>query len=113
VIQPDSCASVNVYEGFRCQAKFLQPPEVEEVLLSLLHHTVCVGGPFQFVSDVYVEEFEAFHLLHCGPVTVDRVVLPRLFPEVHSHGPHLLPLGCLIIVCNQACYCCVVCKLDD
>ena len=35
---------------------FFQPPEVEEVLLRLLHHTVFVGGPFQFVRDVYAEE---------------------------------------------------------
>ena len=72
-----NCASVKVCEGFRGQSKFLQPPEVEEALLSLLHHTVCVGGPFQFVSEVY--------LLHCGPVDVDRGVLPLLFPEVHDH----------------------------
>jgi hypothetical protein len=45
--------------------------------LRLLNHTVCVGGPFQFVSDVYTEELEAFH---CGPVGVDKGVLPLLFP---------------------------------
>ena len=79
-----NCASVIVCDGFRCQAKFLQPPEVEEALLHLLHHTFCVGRPFQFVSDVYAEELEAFHLLHCGPVVVDSGVLPPLFPEVHE-----------------------------
>ena len=47
-----NCASVKVCEGFRGQAKFLQPPEVEETLLRLLHPTVCVGGPFQTISDV-------------------------------------------------------------
>ena len=71
-----NCASVKACEGFRCQATFLQPPEVEEALLRLLHHAVCVGGPFQFVRDVYTEEFEAFHLLHCSPVDVDMVLLP-------------------------------------
>ena len=35
-------ASVKVCEDFRCQAKLLQPPEVEEALLHLLHHTVWV-----------------------------------------------------------------------
>ena len=57
-------------QGFRRQAKFLQakPPEVEEAPLRLLHHTVFVGGPFHFVRDVYAEELEAFHLLHCSPV---------------------------------------------
>jgi hypothetical protein len=58
-------------------------------------------------------------------------VLPLLFPEVHdqlccfvdigleviflapySQGPHLLPVDCLVIVSNQAYYCCVICKLD-
>ena len=34
------------------KATFLQPPEVAEALLHLLHHAVCVGGPFQFVRDV-------------------------------------------------------------
>jgi hypothetical protein len=37
-----------------------------------------VGGPFQFVSDVYAEELEAFHLLHCGPIDVDSGVLHNL-----------------------------------
>ena len=54
------------------------------LLLRLLHHTVCVGRSFQIVSDVYAEELEAFHLLHCVHVDVDRGVLPLLFPEVHD-----------------------------
>jgi hypothetical protein len=66
-----NCASVTVCDGFRWQAKFLQPPEVEEALLGLLHHTVCVSGPFHFVCDVYAD--------------VERGVLPLLFPEVHDH----------------------------
>ena len=45
----------------------------EEVLLRRLHHTVCVGGPFQFVCDVYAEELKTFHLL------------PLLFPEVYDY----------------------------
>ena len=125
-------ASVNVCEGARCQAEFLQPPEVEEALLPLLHHTVCVGGPFQIFSDVSAEELEAFHFLHCIPVNVDGGMLLFLSPEVHDQhlhfvdiegeviflaplrqGPHFLSVGCLVIVGNQAYYCCVVCKLDD
>jgi hypothetical protein len=62
-------------EGLRGQAKFPQHPEIEEVLLHLLHHTVCVGGPFQIVSDVYAEELAAFHLLHWGPFNVNRGML--------------------------------------
>jgi hypothetical protein len=30
---------------------------------------------FQIVSDVYAVELEAFHLLHCGPVDIDRGML--------------------------------------
>ena len=41
-------------------------------------------GPFQIVSDVYTEDLEAFHLLHCVPVDVDGGVLPLLSPEVHD-----------------------------
>ena len=81
---------------------------------------------------MYAEELEALHLLHCDTVDVDRGVLPLLFPEVHdqllyfvdiereviilephSQGPHVLPVGCLVIIGNQAYYCCVICKLDD
>ena len=54
------------------------------MLLCLLHHTICVGGPFQFVSDMYAEELEAFHLLHCHPIDVDTGLLPLPFPEVHN-----------------------------
>jgi hypothetical protein len=32
----------------------------------------------------YTEDLEALHLLHCGPVDVDRGVLPLLSPEVHN-----------------------------
>jgi hypothetical protein len=45
-------------------------------------HYLC--GPFQFVSDVYAEELEAFHLLCCGPINVDKGVLPLLFPDIHD-----------------------------
>jgi hypothetical protein len=85
VIEPDRMLSiVHLYkfEGLRGQTTFLQPPEVEEALLHLLHHTVFVGGPFQIISDVYAEDLEAFHLLPCCPVDVDRGVIPLLFPEI-------------------------------
>ena len=55
-----SCASSKVCDGLRGQAKFRKPPEVEEALLHPLDHTICVGGPFQIVSDVYAEELSAF-----------------------------------------------------
>ena len=58
------CASVKVCECFWRQAKFIQPPEVEEALLRLLHHTVCVGGPFQLIRDVYAEGLKTYYPLH-------------------------------------------------
>jgi hypothetical protein len=92
-------------------------------LLDLLHHTVCVGGRFQILSYVYTEELEAFHLLHYGPVYVDRGVLPLWFPEVHDQllcfvdvegeAIFLASLSQGVIVGNQAYYCCVIFKLDD
>ena len=75
---------VQVCKDLSGQDKVLQPSEVEEALLRLLHHTGCVGGSFQIISDVYSEELEAVHLPHCGPIDVDSGVLPLLFPEVHD-----------------------------
>ena len=66
------------------------------------------------------KNLEHFHLLHCGPVDVAGGVLPLLSPEVHDQllcfvgvegevifqaplcqGPHLLPVGRLIIVSTR------------
>jgi hypothetical protein len=55
-------------------------------LLRLLHHTVCVGGLFQTISDVYAKE--------------SRGVLPLLFPEVHDQLLRFVDY--LVIVGNQA-----------
>ena len=41
-----NCASVKVCEVIGDKPNFF----------SLLHHTACVGGQFQFVSDIYPEE---------------------------------------------------------
>ena len=59
--------------------------EVEEALLRLLHHTICVGGPIQLVLDVYAEELITYDPLHYCSVDVDRGVLPLLSPEVQDH----------------------------
>ena len=40
-------------------------------------------GPFQNVSDVYDEGLEAFHL-QCGPIDMDRGLLPLQFPVVNN-----------------------------
>ena len=100
--------------------------------MRLLHDAVCVGGPFQFVRDVYAEELKTSHLLRYCPVNVDRGLFPLLFPEVHDHllcfvdiecevifltphseGPHLIPTGCFVVGGDEAYYCCVVCKLNN
>ena len=40
---------------------YVEVDEVDETVLRLLHQTVCVGGPFQIVNEVYTEELEAFY----------------------------------------------------
>jgi hypothetical protein len=50
-----------------------------------------VGGPFQFVSDVYAEVLEAFYLLHC--TSVDRGLFPLLFLEVHNQLLSFVDIG--------------------
>ena len=81
--------------------------------MRFLHHAVCVGGPFQFV---YAEELKTFHLLHYCLVNMDGGVLPHevhdhllclverevVFLTPHSESPLLLPVGCLVVVGNQA-----------
>ena len=76
----------------------------------LLHHIVCVGGPFQIVSDVYAEELESFYLLHCGPVDVDRGVLSLLSPEVHDQLLHIVDIAGVVISkkCLKTCFCFVI-----
>ena len=66
-------------------------------------------------------------LLHCSPVDENGGVLGPLFPEVHNHhvegdvfflAPHgqvsdLLPIECLVVVGDQANFCCVIGKCYD
>ena len=97
-----------------------------------LHDCLGVLGPCQFVGDVDTKELEALNLLHYSPVDENGGVLGSPFPVVHNHllclahiegevvvlAPHcqfsdLLPIGCLIVVGDQAYHCCVVSKLSD
>ena len=99
-------ASVKVCEGLRGQGK------VEEALLHLLHHTVCVGGPFYMVSDVYAEELEAsFHLLHCSPVDVNGCVLPLLSLEVHDQLLHFVDIEGEVIFLAPLCQGSLSCRI--
>ena len=78
------------------------------------------------------KELEALNLLHYSPVDENGGVLGPLFPVVHNHllrldhvegevvvlASHgqvsdLLPIGCLIVVGDQAYHCCVISKLND
>ena len=77
------------------------------------------------------KELEALNLLHLSPIDENGGVLGPPFPVVQNHlcldhvegevvvlAPHgqvsdLLPIGCLIIVCDQAYHCSVISKLDD
>ena len=60
---------------------------------------LCVGGPIQFVCDVYAEELKTLHLLHYCPFDVDRWVLPLLFPEVHDHQ---IQIKCIYQLISQS-----------
>ena len=77
------------------------------------------------------KELEALNLLHCSPVDENGGVLGPPFPLVHNRllcldhvegefvvlAPHCqvsdLPIGCHVIVSDQAYHCCVIGKLND
>ena len=75
-------------------------------------------------------ELEALNLLQYSPVDENGGVLGPPLPVVHNHllclhhverevvviTPQvydLLPIGCLIVVSDQAYHCCVISKLND
>ena len=77
-------------------------------------------------------ELEALNLLHYSPINKYGGMLGPPFPVVHNHllcldhiegefvvlAPHsqvsdLIPVGCFVVVGDQAYYCCVTCKLND
>jgi hypothetical protein len=92
VLEARQCASGNVLglQYHPLDSPAVADGEIEEALLHLLHHTVCVDGPFQAVSDVHAEEFEAFHPLHYDSINVFRVILSLLSPEVHDQHLHFV-----------------------
>ena len=77
------------------------------------------------------KELEALNLLHYSPVDENGGVLGHPFPVVHIHllcldhvegevvvlSPHGqvsdLPIGCLVVVGDQAYHCWVISKLND
>uniref|UniRef100_A0A673XK20 Serine/threonine-protein kinase DCLK2 n=1 Tax=Salmo trutta TaxID=8032 RepID=A0A673XK20_SALTR len=53
------------------------------------------------------------HLIHDHLLCFVDIECEVIFLTPHSEGPHLLPVGHLVVVGNQAYHCSVVCKLDD
>ena len=87
--------------------------------------------PLGVLGDVDTKELEALNLLHYTPVDENGGGLSPPFPVVHNHllcldhvegevvvlAAHcpvsdLPPIGCLIIVGDQAYHCCVIVKLN-
>jgi hypothetical protein len=106
-----NCAPVKVSEGFWWQATFFQPPEFEKALLRLLHHTVCVRGPFQFVGDMYTENFKLSTFSTAVPsVWIGRCSLcwswsPRSWYWVRGYFPDTTLWGPLPPPCRRSSRC--------
>ncbi len=103
-------AGVEGSEDSGARSKLPQPSQEEEALMCRLQHYICVSRPCEILSDVNAEELKAAHPLHRCLVDVEwEVVLLTPF----SQGTHLLSVGRLILVSDQAYHCCVISKFDD
>jgi hypothetical protein len=60
----------------------------------LFHHTLCVKGPFQVISDVHAEDLDIFDTLHYRPFDVDGCV-PVEAPQRRKIVKHLKKLSLL------------------
>ncbi len=99
--------------------------------MCLLQHCICVSRPCEILCDVNAEELKAVYPLQRCLVDGDGCVFSALYPEIHhqllgldvewevvlltpfSQGTHLLSVGRLIVVGDQAYHCCVICKFED
>ncbi len=89
--------------------------------MCLLQHCICVSRPCEILGDVNAEELKAVYLVHRCLVDGDGCVFSALSPEIHhqllglvdvewgvvlltsfSQGTHLLSVGRLIVVSDQA-----------
>ncbi len=114
-------AGVEWSEDAGAHSKLPQPSQEEEALMWLLQHCICVSGPCEIISDVNAEELKAVYPLHRCLVDGDGCVFSALSPEIHhqllglvdvewevvlltpfSQGTHLLSVGRLIVVSDQA-----------
>ncbi len=125
-------AGVEGSEDAGARSKLPQPSQEEEALMCLLQHCVCVSRPCEILGDVNAEELKAVYPLHRCLVDGDGCVFSALSPEIHhqllglvdvewevvllapfSQGTHLLSVGRLIVVGDQAYHRCVIGKFDD
>ncbi len=125
-------AGVEGSEDSGARSKLSQPSQEEETLMCLLQHCICVSRPCEILSDVNAEELKAAHPLHRCLVDGDVCVFSALSPVIHhqllglvdvewevvlltpfSQGTHLLSVGRLIVVSDQAHHRCVISKFDD
>ncbi len=125
-------AGVEGSEDAGAHSKLPQPSQEEEALMCLPQHCIYVSGPCEILSDVNAEELKAAHPLHRCLVDGDGCVYSALFPEIHhqllglvnvegevvlltpfSQSTHLLSVGHLIVVSDQAYHRCVIRKFDD
>ncbi len=124
-------AGVEGSEDSGACSKLPQPSLEEETLMCLLQHCICVSRPCEILGDVNAEELKAVNPLHRCLVDGDGCVFSALSPVIHhqllglvdverevvlltpfSQGTHLLSVGCLIDVGDQAYHCCVIGKFD-
>ncbi len=122
-------AGVEGSEDSGARSKLPQPSQEEEALMCLLQHCICVSRPCEILGDVNAEELKAVYPLHRCLVDSDGCVFSTLSPVIHhqllglvdvewevvlltpfSQGTHLLSVGHLIVVGDQAYH---RCKFDD
>ncbi len=125
-------AGVEGPEDTGTHSKLPQPSQEEEALMCLLQHCICVSRPCEILSDVNAEELKAVYSLHRCLVDGDGCVFSALSPEIahqllglvdveldvvlltpFSQGTHLLSVGRLIVVSDQAYHRCVISKFDN
>ncbi|KAI4894601.1 hypothetical protein NFI96_000712 [Prochilodus magdalenae] len=90
-------------------------PQKEETLVSLLDQLGAAGGPGEILRDVDAQELEAVHTLHCCPFDVEGWIVEQKVIRVAplSQAIHLLPIGGLIAVFNEANHRGVIRKLNN
>ncbi len=126
-------AGVEGSEDAGAHSKLPQPSQEEEALMCLLQHCICVSGPCEILGDVNAEELKAVYpapqvfcrwrwvvcsLLCLLKSTTSSLVLSMLSERwfllaPFSQGTHLLSIGRLIVVGDQAYHRCVIGKFDD